>query len=102
MSGDAFPERVRRVLKALRPGEVVSYGEVAARAGNPGAHRAVGHLLATQPLPNWWRVVRSDGSLAAAAREEQARRLTDEGVPVTAGRIDTHPTRPSLRAGLYS
>ena len=99
MSGDGtFPERVERVLAALEAGEVVSYGEVAARAGNPGAHRAVGHLLATRRLPNWWRVVRSDGTLAANDRGEQARRLLADGIPVTEGRI---ADRTRLRAGLY-
>jgi methylated-DNA-protein-cysteine methyltransferase-like protein len=86
------------VLAALKPGEVVSYGEVAARAGNPGAHRAVGQLLAKGQLPNWWRVVRSDGTLAANERGEQARRLIGEGVRVAGGRV---ADRSRLRAGLY-
>lgn len=95
---DGFPERVRAVLAALRPGEVVSYGEVAARAGNPGAHRAVGHQLAAGHQPHWWRVVRSDGTLAANSRGEQAQRLLDEGVLIIGGRV---ADRSRLRAGLY-
>lgn len=89
---------MNRVLAALEPGEVVSYGEVAARAGFPGAHRAVGHLLATTGAPNWWRVVRSDGRLAAPKPARQAQLLAAEGVAVVAGRVVG--TRP-LRAGLY-
>lgn len=91
-----FPQRVRRVLGALRPGEVVSYGEVAARAGNPGAHRAVGTLLAAGGLPSWWRVVRSDGRLAAPDAARQADLLRAEGVAVAGGRV----RRVGLAAGL--
>ena len=43
-----FHERVVSVLSQLQPGEVVSYGEVAAEAGYPGAARAVGALLAAE------------------------------------------------------
>jgi alkylated DNA nucleotide flippase Atl1 len=40
------PERVLDVLRALTPGEVVSYGDVAEDAGFPGRARAVGRILA--------------------------------------------------------
>lgn len=76
------------VLSRLKPGDVVSYGEVAEEAGFPRAARAVGNLLAASggELP-WWRVVRADGSLAAHKRAEQARRLEAEGVRVSGGRV---------------
>ena len=45
---EAFAERVRAVIGGLRPGEVVTYGEVAAEAGAPGSARAVGRLLSTE------------------------------------------------------
>jgi alkylated DNA nucleotide flippase Atl1 len=41
-----FEERAVRVLKNLRPGQLMTYGEVAEEAGAPGAARAVGNLLA--------------------------------------------------------
>lgn len=45
----------RRVLETLRelvgPGQTVSYGELAALAGKPGAARAVGGVMARNPLP---------------------------------------------------
>ncbi len=47
-------------------GETVSYGELAARAGNPRAPRAAGRACATNPIPivlPCHRVVRSDGHL---------------------------------------
>ena len=41
---DDFETRVREVVAALGPGQVMSYGEVAVEAGHPGAARAVGNL----------------------------------------------------------
>ncbi|OWY58803.1 hypothetical protein B7486_78005, partial [cyanobacterium TDX16] len=40
-----FEEDVVRVLEGLRPGDLVTYGDVAEEAGHPGAARAVGRLL---------------------------------------------------------
>ncbi len=81
-------ERYRAVIAALQPGEVVSYAEVARRAGNHRQARAVGGFLAEhgEDLP-WWRVVRRDGTLASPSHREQRRRLLDEGVDVVAGRV---------------
>lgn len=90
----AFVDTVRQVIRDLRPGEVVSYGEVANRAGKPRAARAVGNVLANSVGLPWWRVIRSDGTLAAASREEQIRRLRREGVPLKDGRVQLDRHRP--------
>ena len=95
---DDFSARVRAVLAALPPGEVVTYGEVAAEAGFPRAARGVGAVLrASQGLP-WWRVVRAGGYLVPHLADEQARRLEAEGVRVKAGRVrppnSGHSRRP--------
>jgi alkylated DNA nucleotide flippase Atl1 len=81
-------ERFRAVIEELSVGEVVSYGEVARRAGRRGAARAVGAFLAEHgaDLP-WWRVVRADGTLADHKVRDQSRRLRAEGVEVRAGRV---------------
>lgn len=81
-----FTGRVAAVMAALAPGEVLSYGEVAAAAGSPGAARAVGRILRDLDGVPWWRVVRGDGRLAAPDTTEQARLLAAEGVDVRAGR----------------
>lgn len=82
-----FTERVYEAVAALSPGEVVSYGEIAAQVGAPGAARAVGTVLAgSEGLP-WWRVVRADGRLASGKVDDQARRLRAEGVEVRDGRV---------------
>jgi methylated-DNA-[protein]-cysteine S-methyltransferase len=59
----------RRVLEALSEvpyGETVSYKDLAVRTGNPGASRAVGTAMATNPIPivvPCHRVLRSGGAL---------------------------------------
>ena len=82
-----FEASVAAVLDALRSGEVVTYGEVAAEAGHPGAHRAVGRFLGVHDGYPWWRVVTSTGRLVPGFEEEQARRLAGEGVFVRDGRV---------------
>lgn len=83
-----FESRVAAVLERLAPGEVTTYGEVAAEAGRPGAARAVGRVLATAhgDFP-WWRVVAANGRLVPGSEAEQERRLRAEGVTVTGGRV---------------
>jgi methylated-DNA-protein-cysteine methyltransferase related protein len=83
----SFEEEVIRTIKRLRPGEVASYGEIAAEAGFPRAARAVGTVLArTSDLP-WWRIVRADGRLVAPRQDLQARLLRKEGVAVVDGKV---------------
>ena len=87
----------RTVLETLRRevgwGEVVTYGELAALAGRPGAARAVGAAMATNPLPfviPCHRVVRADGSLGeytSGGTTVKARMLRAEGLHVRNGRI---------------
>jgi methylated-DNA-protein-cysteine methyltransferase-like protein len=83
-----FEQAVVAVLRSLGPGEVVTYGEVAAEAGFPGAARAVGRLLATtgEDVP-WWRVVTSTGRLVPGHEATHAERLRAEGVEVASGRV---------------
>ena len=78
-----FEADIRAVLTRLRPGEVVTYGEVAAEAGHPGAARAVGaHLARSGDGCPWWRVVAASGRLVPGLEAEHARRLRAEGVDV--------------------
>jgi methylated-DNA-protein-cysteine methyltransferase related protein len=80
-------DRVRAVVRAIPPGEVRSYGEVAAEAGLSSA-RLVGRILAVDghDVP-WHRVVRADGSFAPHIAAEQAARLRVEGVLASDGRV---------------
>jgi methylated-DNA-[protein]-cysteine S-methyltransferase len=45
----AFERRVYAATRAISPGTTLSYGEVAARIGDPGAARAVGQALGRNP-----------------------------------------------------
>lgn len=65
-----FSQKVHHVVKAIPKGEVLTYSEVAKRAGNPKAARAVANLMAKNFDPNipCHRVVRSDGSLGGYNR----------------------------------
>lgn len=47
----AFTRRVLEITAAIEPGRTMSYGELAAAAGNPSAARAVGQALAHNPFP---------------------------------------------------
>ncbi len=84
----SFGQAVGGVVAGLAEGEVVSYGEVAAQAGFPGAARAVGTFLRREGagLP-WWRVVAADGRLVPGHEVEHAARLRAEGVVVRGGRV---------------
>jgi septum formation protein len=91
-----FRARVESVVAGLRRGEVVSYGDVAAEAGFPGAARAVGSILAN-PTPGralpWWRVVTATGRLVPGHETEHARRLRAEGITLASGKV----ARPGRR-----
>ena len=45
-----FNRRVYAVARAIPPGQTLSYGQVAARLGDPGAARAVGQALGHNPF----------------------------------------------------
>ncbi len=82
-----FSAAVMAVVSALPRGEVVTYGEVAAQAGRPGAARAVGNVLRrTEGLP-WWRVVSASGRLVPGNELRHAELLLAEGIDVQSGRV---------------
>jgi methylated-DNA-protein-cysteine methyltransferase related protein len=86
-STGTFTADVLTVLRALQPGQVVTYGEVATEAGYPGAARAVGNLLRDGPDVAWWRVVAANGRVCPHAVAEATRRLAAEGVEVRNARV---------------
>lgn len=60
-----FHARVVDIVRAIPKGSTMTYGEVAQKAGNPGAARAVGAIMATNFDPNipCHRVVGSAGKI---------------------------------------
>ncbi len=60
-----FKEKVLEVVKKIPRGEVLSYKQVAAKAGNSMAARAVGMIMKNNHDKNvpCHRVIRSDGKI---------------------------------------
>ena len=86
--GDDRVKRVRAVVAAIPPGEVLCYGDVAAQAGLRSA-RLVGRILAESHGLPWHRVVRADGTPTPHLAKEQSARLRAEGVRFVNGRVVT-------------
>lgn len=80
-----FAAQVRRVVQQIPAGKTLSYGEVAKRAGSPGAARAVGSVMANNyddAIP-CHRVICSDGTVGSYNRGGSAQKralLINEGV----------------------
>ena len=65
-AGEGFQARVWRALAEIPAGVTISYGEVAKRAGEPGAAQAAGVALNRNPIPvvlACHRVVGADGAM---------------------------------------
>ena len=61
-----FSRKVLTACKKVKYGQTFSYSELAKLAGRPGAGRAVGNILAKNPLPliiPCHRIIRSDGKI---------------------------------------
>jgi methylated-DNA-protein-cysteine methyltransferase-like protein len=85
-------ERIWLTVCAIPPGRLSTYGEVAARAGLPGAARRVGAALRKLPAGSqvpWHRVVNAGGRSSLPAGSQGADRqralLADEGVILGSG-----------------
>jgi methylated-DNA-[protein]-cysteine S-methyltransferase len=64
--GGAFRQAALKVRREVPAGQVITYAELAARAGNPGAVRAAGSACAQNmvaPIVPCHRIVRTGGSL---------------------------------------
>jgi methylated-DNA-[protein]-cysteine S-methyltransferase len=61
-----FAKRVLRATARVPFGSTITYGEAAARAGNPRAQRAAGNALGSNPIPivvPCHRVIRTGGAI---------------------------------------
>ena len=73
--------KVNEVIRGIPQGKTLGYSQVALLAGKPGAARAVVRALHSIPKgAPWWRVTRTDRTLASQVAREQKRRLMAEGV----------------------
>lgn len=64
-SNKDFRQKVLMIVRDIPKGRTMTYKEVAKRAGNKKAYRAVGNILAQNFNPDipCHRVIKSDGSL---------------------------------------
>ena len=89
--GSGFSDRVLTVVSRIPAGRVLTYGDVAALAGRPGAARAVGQLMSQAPRPGlpYHRVVAAGGRLGGygGAEAMKAALLRAEGIVVRGTRI---------------
>lgn len=79
----SFTEKVYNVVRKIQKGNVLTYKQVAEKAGNPLASRAVGNILNKNCDPHipCHRVIRSDGKLGGYNGGQKAKRkiLKKEG-----------------------
>ncbi len=73
----SFTEKVYEVVKKIPKGKVLTYKEVAKRAGNVKASKAVGNILNKNHDPKipCHRVIRSDGELGGYNRGIKKKKL---------------------------
>ncbi len=83
-SKQSFTDDVYKVVKKIPEGKVLTYKQVAEKAGRPNAFRAVGNILNKNYNPEipCHRVVRSDGTAGGYNRgaDKKMQRLKQENV----------------------
>jgi O-6-methylguanine DNA methyltransferase len=99
-----FGRRVLGVVKGIPRGEIRPYAWVAREAGSPKASRAVGMVMANNPVPlivPCHRVVKNDGTTGqyAFGAEEKVGLLEGEGVPV--GELAGSPYLATPTTGIF-
>ena len=91
----SFRETIYQLTKQIPKGKVATYGQLAAMAGNPGAARAVGMCMSTNPnapIVPCHRVVAANGKLTGYSAGEgvktKKQMLLREGVKFIGDRAD--------------
>jgi len=85
MRDQSFKDKVFAVVRGIKKGQVMTYKQVAKKAGSPNASRAVGSILKTNYDPKipCHRVIRSDGKMGGYNRGGNKKKLAilkQEGV----------------------
>ena len=91
----SFKERVYDLTKQIPRGKVATYGQLALLVGSPGAARAVGMCMKTNPNPDvvpCYKVVASDGNLtgysAGKGVVSKKEKLLKDGVKFKKDKVD--------------
>lgn len=92
MPVDDLARRVAEVVSDIPPGQVMTYGDVAAVVGT--GPRQVGRLMAVGDLGvAWWRVTNAAGLLPDDLRPRAHAAYRVEGTPVRGDRVDLKRAR---------
>lgn len=87
----AFTARVLAIVRAIPPGRVATYGDIAAFAGKPGAARAVGNIMRDcgDPSVPAHRVTAANGQLGGFGGSPHVKRerLAAEGIRFRGSRL---------------
>lgn len=86
-----FRAKVLGAVRRIPPGRVATYGDIAALAGSPRAHRAVGNIMreCRDPGMPCHRVIGAAGALGGYGGNLQIKRelLRAEGIDVGMARV---------------
>lgn len=98
-TADDFFERVLGVVESIPPGQVMTYGDIAAAIGSR-APRAVGKAMAYggSDVP-WWRVIRASGHPPQCHEGQALEHYRAEGTPLVWGASGGY--RVNLRVARY-
>lgn len=98
-----FKQKVYEIAAKIPEGKVMTYGQLAALAGNPKAARAVGMFMAKNPdrgIVPCHRVVSSNGELTGYSYKEGIKTkkeiLKKEGVSFIKDRVDLSKSKFNL------
>jgi len=91
MPKTTFKERVLKIVKNIKKGQVLTYKEVARLAGSEKAYRAVGNILnknQNKKIP-CHRVIRSDGKIGGYNKGAKIKKelLLKEGALIKNGKM---------------
>lgn len=106
MAGTPFQQLVWKALVRIPFGTTITYAQLAARIGRPGAARAVGHANSRNPISivvPCHRVIGADGALAGyAGGLDKKRWLLDLERKVSAAEYRSTSNRPASNGRIHS
>ncbi|GAB6900972.1 MGMT family protein [Kineosporia succinea] len=94
-TAETYVADVLDVVNAIPPGQVLTYGDVAALVGH-GGPRQVGKVMSQWgSLVPWWRVLRAGGLPPTGHEARALRAYAQEGTPLRPGgeRVDLRRAR---------
>lgn len=90
---------VHRLAAMVPEGAALSYGDLAELLGSGGARQAGKAMASAPPETPWWRILRSNGSIADPLMERARQHWAGEGLAQPGKRVDMnkHRWQPEAR-----